>query len=161
MYLDKIVKTLAPITGTVYDQVAMSFPIPTMKGCCVLYYLVKDNGSDSEKVIQIVTGAMVNASSYTQITANDIFSYEVIHTLQAYDASATFVEAFQQRKKCAKAFEELIAGSDYETQGFSSLKTVPGGKIQHFASEIVTYASMLGLQKMYAELLRDIYGLIE
>lgn len=159
MYIEKIVKLLAPITSTVYDQVAMSFPIPTMNGCCVLYYTIEGNENGGERQIKIVTGAMVNAGSYTQINANDVFLDEAIFSLQASKSTAAFVEVFQQRKRCAEAIDELIASSEYETQGFSSLETVPEEKIERFTSEILTYASMLGLQKMYAALLKDIFGL--
>lgn len=159
MYIDKIVKLLAPITSTVYDHVAMSFPVPTKNGCCVLYYIIEDNETGGERQINIITGAMVNIGSYTQINANDVFSDEVINSLQASNPTAAFVEVFQQRKRCAEAMDELITSSEYETQGFPSLKTVPEEKIERFTLEILTYASMLGLQKMYSALLKDIYGL--
>ena len=161
MYLEKITKLLAPVTSTVYDKVAMSFPIPTAKGTCVLYYGLEDNSHNHLKMIDIITIATVNANRYTTITVNDIFTDYFIKDLQTSGATASFIEVFQQRKKCDNALDELIDGTEYETQGFRTLEAVAKDKIKQFTVEIMVYASMLGLETIYAELLSDLYQLTD
>ena len=161
MYFDDIIRLVAPITGTVYDSVAMSFPVPTTKGNCVLYYQIKTHPPGGVKMIEIVTGALVNAGSCVQISACDVFSEETIHNLHASDPTAGFVEVFQQRKSCEKALNDLVTDSDYETSGFSVLRAIRKDKLERLVSEIEIYASMLGLQAMYAALLGDLTELIK
>jgi len=160
MYLNKINKLLAPITNSVTDQVSMSFPVPTSKGCCVFYYTVRENEPGGMKMLEIVTAALIHADSYTQVSGEDVFSKDTLRMLPAVQPSASFSEVFQQRKKCERSIDELIAASDFDVRGFQALKKVSKDKIEQFIMNVSVYASMLEQETIYTNLLGDLYEVL-
>ena len=136
MYLDKINALLGPITDTVSEKTAMSFPVPTGKGCCVLYYEMNEEPGGLKKV-NIVTGVLVNADSVTRISAEEIFSKDFLRMLKAVSPTASFMEVFRQRKKCEEAIDALIAESGFDVKGFQALKNARKSRIEQYIVEIM------------------------
>ena len=160
MYLDKINMLLGPITDTVSEKTAMSFPIPTEKGCCVLYYDIRDEKDSGLKNVDVVTAALVNADSVTRVSPEEILNRDILRMMKTVGSDAGFMEVYRQRKKCEEAIDALIAESGFDARGFQALKNARKSKIERFIMELMQYASLLDLEQMYTELLSDLYAVL-
>lgn len=160
MYLQKLSKVLAPITCTFSDNVILSFPVPTQKGMCVFYYRINDAADSRPKTLQIVTVAMVQADTFTQVSAEEVFPREILRSLQAIDPTASFSETFAQRKKCEGHLDQLIADTDFDIRGFNALKKADKSKLEQFSTDLLFYASLMEQEMLYAPLLNDLYDLM-
>jgi len=151
---------LGPITDTVSENTAMSFPIPTEKGCCVLYYDIRDEKDSGLKKVDVVTGALVNADSVTRVSPEEILNRDILRMMKTVGSDAGFMEVYRQRKKCEEAIDALIAESGFDARGFQALKNARKSKIERFIMELMQYASLLDLEQMYTELLSDLYAVL-
>lgn len=160
MYLQKLSKVLAPITCTMSDNVFLSFPVPTQKGMCVFYYCVNDAADDKLKTLKIVNVAMVQADTFTQVSAEEAFPREILRSLQMIDPTASFSETFAQRKKCEGQLDQLIADTGFDVKGFEALKKADKSKLEQFSMDLLFYASLMEQEMLYASLLNDLYYLL-